>query len=261
MKRKKAERIGHIRRCLRKADQVLEQLRYSRQVDERVLCSIALLCEVIEAATDLANDDNPHENDNVPYHWAKYSPTSLNSARSRMLESGWCSSDLSGIRHIFTSVGLHQYLSTLQGPGAGISHSLCSDDKCITYQIDPEVYETQHYKGYGACRHIYINHNKLFDIIENGGLRLVEISLIPGLRVPWLNIVEFSPGTPYIAISHIWADGLGNRKENSLPLCQLIRLKVIFDILIETFKIAGGTEYDFSKVYFWIDTLCCPNDL
>ena len=35
----------------------------------------------------------------------------------------------------------------------------------------------------------------------------------------------------YIAISHVWSDGLGNPNENSLPLCQP---EFLYDLLVDT---------------------------
>lgn len=54
---------------------------------------------------------------------------------------------------------------------------------------------------------------------------------------------------PYVAISHVRADGLGNSERNSLPSCVLRWLQKIVDEM-----------YDVSKhpVPLWIDTLCLP---
>lgn len=54
---------------------------------------------------------------------------------------------------------------------------------------------------------------------------------------------------PYVALSHVWSDGLGNPHNNSLPRCQLRRLQSFVNEL-----------YDESlrPVSFWIDTICVP---
>ncbi|KIX03171.1 uncharacterized protein Z518_06722 [Rhinocladiella mackenziei CBS 650.93] len=54
---------------------------------------------------------------------------------------------------------------------------------------------------------------------------------------------------PYIAISHVWSQGLGNRRSNSLPLCQLRRLQRFVDALVPQER---------RPVPFWIDTICVP---
>lgn len=55
----------------------------------------------------------------------------------------------------------------------------------------------------------------------------------------------------------MWADGLGNWKANSLPICQLRRLQDHVAKLQEIDQ--RGREADSQPLFrFWIDTLCCP---
>lgn len=58
---------------------------------------------------------------------------------------------------------------------------------------------------------------------ERGKLPLLEINGSGELFT--VHIVEKDSGTTYTAISHVWADGLGNPAENSLPQCQLERIR------------------------------------
>ncbi|TBU25249.1 hypothetical protein BD311DRAFT_780443 [Dichomitus squalens] len=51
---------------------------------------------------------------------------------------------------------------------------------------------------------------------------------------------------PYVAISHVWADGLGSSTEHGLPLCQVARL----DALVRKLVPDGA---------FWHDGLCVPS--
>ena len=54
---------------------------------------------------------------------------------------------------------------------------------------------------------------------------------------------------PYVAISHVWADGLGSNTEKGLPTCQIKRIhKYVCQLL------PGGTPA------FWIDGLCIPEE-
>ncbi|THU82941.1 hypothetical protein K435DRAFT_971758 [Dendrothele bispora CBS 962.96] len=50
---------------------------------------------------------------------------------------------------------------------------------------------------------------------------------------------------PYVAISHVWADGLGSVTEEGLPMCQLARLATLVKRLVPS----GA---------FWIDSICIP---
>jgi len=55
----------------------------------------------------------------------------------------------------------------------------------------------------------------------------------------------------YVAISHVWSDGLGNNIENALPQCQFLELQ---DMVNELQK----NEEKKPNTPFWLDTLCIP---
>ena len=54
---------------------------------------------------------------------------------------------------------------------------------------------------------------------------------------------------PYIAISHVWSQGLGNRDSNTIWLCQLQRLQRYANRLVPPAH---------RPVPMWIDTICLP---
>jgi hypothetical protein len=54
---------------------------------------------------------------------------------------------------------------------------------------------------------------------------------------------------PYIAISHVWSQGLGNRRTNAIYLCQLRRLQHFANLIVPPQD---------RPVSFWIDTICVP---
>lgn len=59
------------------------------------------------------------------------------------------------------------------------------------------------------------------------------------------------PHPAYVAISHVWADGLGNLQSNTLPACQLRRIQALVNNLFE-----GESR----NIPFWIDTVCIPRN-
>lgn len=54
---------------------------------------------------------------------------------------------------------------------------------------------------------------------------------------------------PYIAISHVWSQGLGNHRTNAIPVCQFRRLQHLANLLVPA---------QLHPVSFWIDTICVP---
>lgn len=85
-------------------------------------------------------------------------------------------------------------------------------------------------------------------ILRNGGIPVLSVTTYPDGANPTLSIVE-SKDIKYVAISHVWSDGLGNPRNNTLPTCQLQKIQQwVDDLYPESSK----------HVPFWIDTLCVP---
>ncbi|KAK0511608.1 hypothetical protein JMJ35_006181 [Cladonia borealis] len=64
---------------------------------------------------------------------------------------------------------------------------------------------------------------KVKSFLNEGGIPLITCSRVsPGNLA--LDVVKATQGVKYTAISHVWADGLGNTLDNSIPDCQLRRL-------------------------------------
>lgn len=72
------------------------------------------------------------------------------------------------------------------------------------------------------------------------------------LEAPDFLITPSDPSSSggFVAISHIWAEGLGNPHANELPKCSL---KWISDKVNSMAK-----DGDYLPIPFWIDTLCVP---
>jgi hypothetical protein len=64
--------------------------------------------------------------------------------------------------------------------------------------------------------------------------------------------VKDSSDTPFVAISHVWGDGLRGTTEKGLPGCQIKRLAQMTRRILEAHGRASGGGA------FWIDTLCIP---
>jgi hypothetical protein len=106
-------------------------------------------------------------------------------------------------------------------------------------------------------------------IISTGGIPLacVEINKQGEVR---LKVTRMTHGTPFVALSHVWSDGLGNPAANSLPQCQLLRLqRNVLDLRQSKLNFQTGIinigalqwdqirmTNDLSMKWFWLDTLC-----
>lgn len=139
-----------------------------------------------------------------------------------------------------------------------MNHEKCTADKCVAYQIDPQEYQTIHREPGCSCDHLQPPMDKVRSILSKGGFPV--ISLTSPIKSPSeldldIDVTEPSNETLFVAISHVWSDGLGNPRSNSLPRCQLQHLRVwTTHCLLDK----GAKEWD--RVHFWIDTLCVPLD-
>ena len=229
--------------------------------------------------------------------------------QSRMLLAGWCP--------YWTKVYCERYSSPVLYYLSGIDrsrheqHPLCTaEGPCNVYDVDNATYETQHasHCAREACRFFGPDLRKLERIILNRGIPLIRFREIPlavgcseddsdqrnaGMpgdnkrriittqSVVKIDIVEHAFGRPFIAVSHVWAGGLGNIGANELPQCQIDylfryarqcqqrryrRQPLLFtidgddddDFLDRVF--GSGLAEDTNTVYMWIDTLCIPAD-
>ena len=73
-----------------------------------------------------------------------------------------------------------------------------------------------------------------------------------------VRVVPLVEGMHYIAVSHVWADGLGNANQNKIQLCQMRRLHDALKT-VEMYRTrAKKMDRPAGTYLFWIDTLCCP---
>jgi len=115
------------------------------------------------------------------------------------------------------------------------SHINCNDEVCVAHHVKMDgTYKTQHVHHSCCCakdrngledpkEFIGLDSSRLRMIIDRGGIPLVSITGLD--KEISLEIKQASLTDEYTAISHVWADGLGNTEANSLPRCQLLRLR------------------------------------
>ncbi|KAL2870608.1 uncharacterized protein BJX67DRAFT_377957 [Aspergillus lucknowensis] len=188
----------------------------------------------------------------------------------RMHEAGWCPSEVAIVEETFTSASAY-YASQMQRPPSAIQrkHHECTRDLCQARQLNEETYRTAHATTECDCQH----HGPLIDevvsIITAGGIPLLSIT--PTKKEPFLKVEveKYTEGKRYIAFSHVWSDGLGNPTANTLPYCQLLRLRGLLDGLVSgissldlvnrlAFRELWKKKFQGPSLLFWMDTLCIP---
>ena len=155
-----------------------------------------------------------------------------------------------------------------------ISHAACTEDGCIGNNVDLINYQTRHTDEPCSCGFYSVPEEKMRSIIDDGGIPVVRIKTSTDSQLS-LEIRRATPEIQYVAISHVWSDGLGNPRANSLPQFQLKRLarslkhlslpmmyfsrgiasipQINFSVNFGTLNASWG-----STEWLWLDTLCIP---
>ncbi|KAK7464714.1 hypothetical protein VKT23_005920 [Stygiomarasmius scandens] len=174
-------------------------------------------------------------------------------ATQELLDNDWCRSECKLLEQMD---GSYNFFATLLKRWR-MDHGKCDDFTCLADQINEEIYQTAHVEAQCHCKSMGLDPEELRSILEKGNVPRIEISDKDELFVREDRL--------YVAISHVCmlssflpnnllsralgSHGLGNPHENSLPLCQIRRLRQHLSRLQVTGELLPA---------IWIDTLCIP---
>ncbi|KAF3165733.1 hypothetical protein EYR41_000453 [Orbilia oligospora] len=182
---------------------------------------------------------------------------SSNLLKSHILMKGWCPSDVEAMMEDLSIDG-HYYIASLDtriGEG-NISHDICTPKVCKARTVNPSTYRQVHNPPCtGDCNgSIATDVQSVMEIVEKGQVPVHRWDPVARvLKVKGADMLRRGKAEPsYIVLSHVWSDGLGNLKENSLLQCQLDEIQKYIDTLSGWEGLKGQPQY------FWLDTLCIP---
>ncbi|EKV11131.1 Heterokaryon incompatibility [Penicillium digitatum] len=282
-KKWKTNKLGE--RAVEIVKKVCEQLSiYGNQyVRDDMSLAIRLICNVLWNIA--VKRDGPQTQTHHVELWMLTGETEI----KRMVTEGWCPLEAAKCRVAGGGVDTPAFLLQLMRVKAGwntITHGSCTNTECVANNIDESDYVTRHVQEECTCSHLQSNIEQLHEILLDGGVPLLMI--MPngedklGDHTFKIEIVRKRVGKLYLAISHVWSDGLGNTEGNSLPYCQL---KLLYE---EARRVLTSGEYvpryeggpfgplhtgaarfaHFAgsqtlrrddSVLLWIDTLCIPH--
>ncbi|KAI1608935.1 hypothetical protein EDD36DRAFT_468618 [Exophiala viscosa] len=159
-------------------------------------------------------------------------------------KKGWCLARTSGLEK---SLSAWYLLHLLPQPENNI-HSLCQPNQCTArYVALPPTsvnYHTNHCEG--TCDVLFMHNAVVVEMLEAGDFPVIPAKACSELSIP---VRQASGAERWIAISHVWAHGLGNPHANAILRCR-------YDWLISQAQrtpSGGGCPV-------WLDTLCVPVD-
>ncbi|EED13670.1 conserved hypothetical protein [Talaromyces stipitatus ATCC 10500] len=195
------------------------------------------------------------------------------------LEHKWCLAEVSTILKELSIDG-HYYTAAAPSPGARYldGHYNCRPERCLhitnenlymTRHADPPWHKdncTASIEYGGNLSPDFVSTTEVTDgdwvhavcsIIDKGAIPIAhwrkDVGQLSSLAYD--DKIAAEENVPYVAISHVWADGMGNPTGNWLPKCQLDRITNF----IENVTCSPREGVPPSKdIGFWMDTLCVP---
>ena len=166
----------------------------------------------------------------------------------QMLARNWCPNHINHIARSSVVESLY-YISNLDIKIFG-DHSSCTKTKCLlTNSTSAEISPKHRYSCYEQrCSSINVSRKRLISFLNTGSVPVIQFNN-KGLQGSTISVKSSKAVSKYVAVSHVWAHGLGNTKSNSLPYCQLYYLNEKIQKLYPVNK---------NPVAFWVDTICVP---
>ena len=248
------EQVEHLSECLTMMADIYDTIyvRDTTFLEQDFHISVQILYECVVRAVTIAvspANENPTAIPPVKYR-DLLGPVKI--LGQRMKHLGWCLSEVHMLSE-FCSVTEMMFASSLDRPGPDKTHSGCNRMKCFAYQVTKE-YTTKHATSGCSCEYVYASQNTLSELLpatdrcipligpsqpQRGDDGFLYVDLM-GSRGP-------NNSLKYVAISHVWSDGLGNNTANAIPICQFNRIRCL------TGDLCNG-----EPSAFWLDTLCFP---
>ncbi|KAF1812261.1 hypothetical protein P152DRAFT_514419 [Eremomyces bilateralis CBS 781.70] len=137
--------------------------------------------------------------------------------------------------------------ATPKGPDCNASDA-CTGHECVAAKAGDD-FEPYHLLRNCVCQHEGPPMSEIIKLLEDGHIPVIEAHLPKNSSSPFSFTVRKAVLGEYVALSHVWGDGLGNQKNNSIPRCQLIfLLQALHDPVVG----------DNGCTAFWIDAFCIP---
>ena len=257
---------AHVAQCLCLTHAALSIQAVRSNFDPNIKLSIASLGQTFTYAVNKAsNITNPVQDNKCPLTWRGLIHDSY--WRGRLLAYGWCVCEVKLILDTTLSLQTLYFLSCLDKTSSEHSHERCDTLQCVAYQNDLDKYQTQHVSKDCTCMELSIDSEALYNILRTKSLPLIRIKTGQTIGELTVDIVPSRPTSRYVALSHVWADGLGNPYANAMPSCQLSDIAKLVQELntaarsldAQDHRVAGkDVEEKEEELLLWCDTLCCP---
>ena len=220
---------------------------------------IEVLSYAINKACDVAWTDSPLRS-MLPIHWEDV--ISEDFRRAVLLErSHCCPSQMEMLTRHFSSLQALSFVAAcFNEDSVRLHHASCDHYACRARSSDADRMP-HHVSDSCQCQFLHVDENRLVECLEKGSLPLLRIRDEVDTEEISMEVVASTDSTSYVALSHVWADGLGNSEATALPRCQVSRLKALIDNLDFEYTEQSSPLDDPGEkpeLLMWCDSLCCP---
>ncbi|KAK6843913.1 Het domain protein [Apiospora arundinis] len=169
-----------------------------------------------------------------------------------MVANGWCPHQIEFLLKTCCATTICYFAGMKRGihPEHPNHQGCIRSDHCIIHKVHGEQESRSHVSEDCGCDPIMIDEDHMMDIIEQDGIPLIDCRTML-TDSSSIALVKHHPKMSYIAISHVWADGLGNPYSNAMSRCQLERL-------LSQIRAMKSPETRHEPIRLWIDTFCIP---
>lgn len=185
----------------------------------------------------------------------------------RMSGEGWCPYTIQKLHHGLKLEGMVYANSLGSVRNQKTHHDSCSSRACLANNVSinhrsPSIQQThgsglQHVSSECNCPVVDAPLAEIILILEPGQLPVLKIQVeardTANVSISVRSVDPSISNQCYVAISHVWADGIGSPSSNTTTQCQLIRLADRLTPL----EALGPWD----GIHVWMDTMCIPVDL
>lgn len=128
-------------------------------------------------------------------------------------------------------------------------HETCTRLNCDGNNVDSSTYQQAHVSQDCNCDKMLPDASVVMQILMQDEIPVISVADWEGkLSLQVTSRQKIADGD-YIAISHVWADGMGGATEKGLNQCQVRKLHQ----LCSSYQPSSS-----NMVHFWLDSLCIP---
>lgn len=179
----------------------------------------------------------------------QYSFGALEIRRQSLKTLGWCPFQIKFLEDTVNHSTMDWVVATRleQDP---VGHETCTETSCARNNIDNNTYEQAHVCEEAQCQKLKPSLSEVRAILERDEIPVVRLEKEGNMDRLAVTAISKTNPEQFVAISHVWADGLGGKTEKGLNKCQVQRVSALCSNVHE---IQG-------QAWFWLDCLCIPRD-